>query len=89
MGPCRTTHPERRQQRIPVGDGSISAYRARPAGKAAVPVLLVGSEIFGVHAHIQDPCHRLAHAGFPATAPDLFERQGRRHSPGQRATPMG
>jgi carboxymethylenebutenolidase len=61
---------------IPVGDGSISAYRARPAGTAAVPVLLVVSEIFGVHAHIQDLCRRLALAGFLAIAPDLFERQG-------------
>jgi carboxymethylenebutenolidase len=61
---------------IPVGDGSISAYRARPAGTAAVPVLLVVSEIFGVHAHIQDLCRRLAHVGYLAVAPNLFERQG-------------
>jgi carboxymethylenebutenolidase len=62
--------------RIPAGDRSISAYRARPAGAAAVPVLLVASEIFGVHGHIQDICRRLAHAGFLAIAPNLFERQG-------------
>jgi carboxymethylenebutenolidase len=39
-------------------------------------VLLVASEIFGVHAHIQDICRRLARAGYLAIAPSLFERQG-------------
>lgn len=61
---------------IPVGDRSIPAYRARPAGSARVPVVLVVQEIFGVHAHIQDVCRRLARAGYLAIAPSLFERQG-------------
>ncbi|WP_411868054.1 dienelactone hydrolase family protein [Vulcanococcus limneticus] len=61
---------------IPVGDRSIPAYRARPAGNATVPVVLVVQEIFGVHAHIQDVCRRLARAGYLAIAPSLFERQG-------------
>ena len=61
---------------IPVGDRSIAAYRARPATSARVPVVLVVQEIFGVHAHIQDVCRRLARAGYLAIAPSLFERQG-------------
>jgi len=61
---------------IPVGDRTIPAYRARPAGTAPVPVVLVVQEIFGVHAHIQDVCRRLARAGYLAIAPSLFERQG-------------
>ncbi len=61
---------------IPVGDRSIPAYRARPAGNQRVPVVLVVQEIFGVHAHIQDVCRRLARLGALAIAPSLFERQG-------------
>ncbi len=61
---------------IPVGDRSIPAYRARPSGTGTVPVVLVVQEIFGVHAHIQDVCRRLARAGYLAIAPSLFERQG-------------
>ena len=34
---------------IPVADGHIPAYRARPHGKADVPVVLVVQEIFGIH----------------------------------------
>src|SRR5262245_51934390 len=36
---------------IPVGDFKMPAYRAAPAGKANAPVVLVVSEIFGVHEH--------------------------------------
>jgi len=67
--------------RIPARDGgSIPAYRARPAARSAAahpaPVVLVVSEIFGVHEHIRDVCRRLAHAGYCAVAPELFLRQG-------------
>ncbi|WP_216904366.1 dienelactone hydrolase family protein [Synechococcus sp. CCY 9618] len=62
--------------RIPVGDSSIPAYRARPSAAGPFPVVLVASEIFGVHAHIRDICRRLAQAGYLAIAPSLFERQG-------------
>ena len=60
---------------IPVADGRLVAYRAAPKGKGA-PVVLVVSEIFGVHEHIRDVCRRLAHAGYFAVAPELFARQG-------------
>jgi carboxymethylenebutenolidase len=61
---------------IGVGDFKLPAYRAAPAGKARPPVVLVVSEIFGVHAHIADVARRLAHQGYFAIAPELFERQG-------------
>lgn len=61
---------------IPAGDITLRAYRAMPAGKGPLPVVLVVEEIFGVHEWIQDICRRLAKAGYLAVAPDLFARQG-------------
>ena len=61
---------------IPVGSFKMPAYRAAPAGKANAPVVLVISEIFGVHEHIADVARRLAKAGYFAIAPELFIRQG-------------
>ncbi|MGB3879070.1 MAG: dienelactone hydrolase family protein [Diaphorobacter nitroreducens] len=54
----------------------VRAYRAAPQGKTGLPVVLVISEIFGVHEYIADVCRRLAHEGYLAVAPDLFARQG-------------
>jgi carboxymethylenebutenolidase len=56
-------------QRVPV-------YRAQPEGKLNPPVILVVSEIFGVHEHIADVARRFAKLGYMALAPDLFVRQG-------------
>ncbi|HRP29342.1 MAG TPA: dienelactone hydrolase family protein [Burkholderiaceae bacterium] len=61
---------------IPVGDFKMPAYRAMPAGKTGLPVVLVVSEIFGVHEHIADVARRFAHLGYLAIAPELFVRQG-------------
>jgi carboxymethylenebutenolidase len=61
---------------IPVGDFKLPAYRAQPAGKANLPVVLVVSEIFGVHEHIADVARRFAKLGYLAIAPELFARQG-------------
>ena len=62
---------------IPVGECSIPAYRALPTRAVQpLPVVLVVQEIFGVHAHIQAICRRLASLGYLAIAPSLFERQG-------------
>jgi carboxymethylenebutenolidase len=61
---------------IPVGDFKMPAYRAAPAGKANAPVILVVSEIFGVHEHIADVARRFAKQGYFAVAPELFVRQG-------------
>lgn len=62
--------------RVPVKDGEMVAYRALPKGAVRPPVVLVVSEIFGVHEHIQDVCRRLAKLGYCAIAPELFARQG-------------
>jgi len=53
----------------------VPAYRAAPAGKSGLPVVLVIQEIFGVHAYIADVCRRLARAGYLAVAPELYARQ--------------
>ena len=61
---------------IPVGGFKMPAYRAAPAGKKNAPVVLVISEIFGVHEYIADVARRFAKAGYFAIAPELFVRQG-------------
>ncbi|MDO9315886.1 MAG: dienelactone hydrolase family protein [Burkholderiaceae bacterium] len=61
---------------ISVGGFGMPAYRAAPVGASAPPVVLVISEIFGVHEHIADIARRFAKLGYLAIAPDLFVRQG-------------
>ena len=61
---------------IMVGDFKMAAYRAAPAGKTNLPVVLVISEIFGVHEHIADVARRFAKLGYLAVAPEMFLRQG-------------
>jgi carboxymethylenebutenolidase len=61
---------------IDVNGFSMPAYRAAPAGKTGLPVVLVLSEIFGVHEYIADTVRRFAKAGYLAIAPELFIRQG-------------
>ncbi len=61
---------------VMVGDHPMPVYRAQPAGKKQLPVVLVVSEIFGVHQHIADIARRFAKLGYLALAPDLFGRQG-------------
>ena len=61
---------------IDVAGFQMPAYRAQPAGKTGLPVVLVLSEIFGVHEYIADTARRLAHLGYLAIAPELFIRQG-------------
>jgi carboxymethylenebutenolidase len=71
---------------IMVGDFKMPAYRAMPAVKAAtdrLPVVLVVSEIFGVHEHIADVARRFAKLGYLAIAPELFVRQGDAQSYGE------
>jgi carboxymethylenebutenolidase len=64
------------QVSIPVSDGFIPAYRARPKGKTNAPVILVVHEIFGVHEHIRDICRRFAKLGYYAIATSLYARFG-------------
>ena len=68
---------------VMVGDFKMPAYRAAPAGKTNLPVVLVISEIFGVHEHIADVARRFAKLGYLAIAPELFVRQGDAQSYGE------
>ena len=72
---------------IQVGDFKLPAYRAMPAAGVGVdgppPVVLVVSEIFGVHEHIADVARRFARLGYLAIAPELFVRQGDAQSYGE------
>lgn len=61
---------------ITVNGQKVPVYRAQPAGKKNMPVILVISEIFGVHEYIADVARRFAKQGYLALAPDLFVRQG-------------
>jgi carboxymethylenebutenolidase len=61
---------------ITVKGQQVPVYRAQPQGQTNLPVILVVSEIFGVHEHIADVARRFAKQGYLALAPDLFVRQG-------------
>jgi len=59
----------------PAPDGfALPLYVARPTGDGPWPVVVVVSEIFGVHEYIRDVCRRLAKAGYAAIAPAFFVR---------------
>ncbi|MNJ95678.1 Carboxymethylenebutenolidase [compost metagenome] len=61
---------------VNVNGQAVPVYRAQPAGKTNLPVVLVISEIFGVHEYIADVARRFAKLGYLALAPELFVRQG-------------
>lgn len=60
----------------PSGDFDLPAYVARPGGRGRKPVVVVVSEIFGLHEYIRDVCRRLARQGYVAIAPVFFARDG-------------
>jgi carboxymethylenebutenolidase len=70
---------------IEVAGHGVPVYRAAPAGRTGLPVVLVLSEIFGVHEYIADTARRFARAGYLALAPELFDRQGDAQSYGEMA----
>ncbi|HET6182319.1 MAG TPA: dienelactone hydrolase family protein [Acetobacteraceae bacterium] len=61
---------------IPVSDGNLPGYAARPDKPGTFPIVLVVEEVFGVHGWIQDVCRRLAHAGYLAVAAEYYAREG-------------
>lgn len=61
---------------LPAADRPIPAYLARPDKRGRHPVVVVVSEVFGIHEYIRDVCRRLAKAGYVAIAPDFFVRHG-------------
>jgi carboxymethylenebutenolidase len=62
------------ETQVPVKDGHLPAYYARPAKGTHFPVILVNEEIFGVHEHIKDVCRRLAKDGYLAVATEYYAR---------------
>jgi carboxymethylenebutenolidase len=61
---------------IPQVDAPLPAYVARPNAKGRFPVVIVVSEVFGIHEYIRDTCRRLAKLGYVAIAPAFFHRAG-------------
>ena len=61
---------------VKIDGQEVPVYASQPEGKTGLPVVLVISEIFGVHEHIADMARRFAKQGYLALAPDLFVRQG-------------
>jgi len=59
---------------IPVSDGHLPGYSARPDGAGPFGTILVVEEIFGVTEYIQDVCRRFAKAGYLAVAPEIYAR---------------
>lgn len=65
------------EQMIPVGSFQLPAYVSRPQNaKASLPIVIVVSEIFGVHEYIADVTRRFAKLGYLAIAPEFFTRAG-------------
>jgi carboxymethylenebutenolidase len=71
-----TTGLDAGETHIPVAEGQIPAYYARPAQGGPFPTILVIEEIFGVHEYIKDVCRRFAKVGYLAVAPELYAREG-------------
>ena len=65
------------EQMIPIGTYQLPAYISRPENaKGNLPIIIVVSEIFGVHEYIADVTRRFAKLGYLAIAPEFFTRAG-------------
>ncbi len=62
--------------KIASGDFQVPIYTAYPAAPGKYPVVLVISEIFGMHEHIKDVTRRFAGAGFMAITFEPYAREG-------------
>ncbi|HXJ77501.1 MAG TPA: dienelactone hydrolase family protein [Candidatus Methylomirabilis sp.] len=61
---------------VKIGDYNMPVYQARPATGTNLPIILVLSEIWGVHEWVKDCTRRFAKEGYCAVAPELFQREG-------------
>jgi carboxymethylenebutenolidase len=61
---------------VPIGSYNMPVYEARPANATNAPIVLVISEIWGVHEWVKDVTRRFAKDGYYAIAPELFQREG-------------
>lgn len=65
------------EQMISVGSFEMPAYVSRPEkAKGSLPIIIIASEIFGVHEYIADVTRRFAKLGYLAIAPEFFTRAG-------------
>jgi carboxymethylenebutenolidase len=65
------------EQMIPIGSFQLPAYVSRPEkAKGSLPIIIVVSEIFGVHEYIADVTRRFAKLGYLVIAPEFFTRAG-------------
>jgi carboxymethylenebutenolidase len=60
--------------KVPVADGELPGYFAKPQGEGPFPIVLVNEEVFGVHEYIKDVCRRLAKQGYAAIAVEIYAR---------------
>src|SRR5207244_8366058 len=63
-------------QVVKIGTYEMPVYEGQPASGKDTPIVLVISEIWGVHEYIRDCTRRFAKAGCCAVAPELFKREG-------------
>ena len=61
---------------VKIGEYAMPIYEAHPATGSGAPILLVISEIWGVHEWIKDVTRRFAKQGYYAVEPELFQREG-------------
>jgi carboxymethylenebutenolidase len=61
---------------IKSGNDTITAYEAHPDKPVRYPVVVVISEIWGLHEYIRDVARRFGKENFYAIAPELFQREG-------------
>jgi len=54
----------------------IPVYEAYPSKEGEFPVVVVISEVWGIHEYIKDVTRRFAKEGYYAVAPELFSREG-------------
>ena len=63
-------------QTVAIGSYNMPVYEARPATGTGHPIVIVISEIWGVHEWVKDVTRRFAKAGYHGVAPELFQREG-------------
>ncbi len=65
------------EKTIDLGSEELYANVAEPEKKdGKLPIIIIASEIFGVHEHIADIARRFAKLGYMAIAPEFFTRAG-------------
>ncbi|MFV0281051.1 MAG: dienelactone hydrolase family protein, partial [Rhodoblastus sp.] len=64
------------EAKVAVAGGDMPVFFARPEKAANPPIIIVASEIFGVHEYIREVARRLARLGAFAVAPGYYFRAG-------------